>query len=124
MSQNPPRYKRRWRYYRTSGGACPIEKFLDSLSDEDAAEVNAAMKELQEEGTRVAHFIRNDIYEVLSPGKDRTYRILFSEEGKHNHILLALEGFPKKTRKVPNSEIKVAETRLDDWRSRARQLSY
>ena len=124
MSQNPPRYKRRWRYYRTSGGACPIEKFLDSLSDEDAAEVNAAMKEVQEEGTRVAHFIRNDIYEVLSPGKDRTYRILFSEEGKHNHILLALEGFPKKTRKVPNSEIKVAETRLDDWRSRARQLSH
>src|ERR1700680_1496989 len=90
MSQNPPRYKRRWRYYRTSGGACPIEKFLDSLSDEDAAEVNAAMKEVQEEGTRVAHFIRNDIYEVLSPGKDRTYRILFSEEGKQNHILTDL----------------------------------
>ena len=124
MSQNPPRYKRRWRYYRTSGGACPIEKFLDDLSDEDAAEVNAAMKEVQEEGTRVAHFIRNDIYEVLCRGKDRTYRILFSEEGKHNHILLALEGFPKKTRKVPNSEIRIAETRLDDWRLRARQLSH
>lgn len=124
MSQNPPRYKRRWRYYRTSGGACPIEKFLDGLSDEDAAEVNAAMKEVQEEETRVAHFIRNDIYEVLSRCKDRTYRILFSEEGKHNHILLALEGFPKRTRKVPDSEIRLAETRLDDWRSRARQLSH
>jgi phage-related protein len=123
MSQNPQRYKRRWRFYRTSTRARPVEKFLDELSDEDVAAVIAAMKEVQKEGTRVAHFIRNDIYEVISQGKDRTYRILFSEEGKHNHILLALEGFPKKTRKVPNAEIKLAETRLEDWRLRARQLS-
>lgn len=78
------------------------------------------MKEVRDEGTRVAHFIRNDIYEVLSPGKDRTYRILFTQEGKHDHILLALEGFPKKTTKVPDSEIRLAETRLADWRLRAR----
>jgi len=125
MSQNPnpQRYKRRWRFYRTSTGSCPVERFLDELSDEDAAAVNAAMKEVQEEGTRVAHYIRNDIYEVRSRGKDRIYRILFSEEGKHNHILLALEGFPKKTQKIPDSEIKLAEKRLEDWRSRARQLS-
>ena len=123
MSQNPQRYKRRWRLYRTSTGACPVQKFLDELSDEDTAAVIAAMKEVQEEGTRVAHFIRNDIYEVRSRGKDRIYRILFSEEGKHNHILLALEGFPKKTRKVPDSEIKLAEARLEDWRSRDRELS-
>jgi phage-related protein len=119
MSQNPLHHKRRWRYYRTSGGACPVEKFLDDLSDEDAVAVNAAMKEVREEGTRVAHFIRNEIYEVRSPGKDRTYRILFSQEGKHNNILLALEGFPKKTTKVPDAEIRLAETRLADWRSRA-----
>lgn len=124
MSQKPPYYKRRWRYYRTSAGACPLEKFLDDLSDADAAVVNAAMKEVQEEGTRVAHFIRNEIYEVRAPGKDRTYRILFSQEGKHNHILLALEGFPKKTPKVPDSEIRLAETRLADWRSRAQQPSH
>src|SRR5712692_3455702 len=64
MPQKPPRYKQRWRYYRTSGGMCPIEKFLDDLSEADAAAVLAAMKEVQEEGTRVAHFIRNEIYEV------------------------------------------------------------
>ena len=121
MSQKPPRYKRRWRYYRNSGGTCPIEKFLDDLSEADAAAVLAAMKEVQEEGTRVAHFIRNEIYEVRSRGKDRIYRILFSQEGKHDHILLALEGFPKKTEKVPDSEIRLAETRLADWRLRGQQ---
>src|SRR5579863_6097125 len=111
MSQELSHYKRRWRYYRTSGGTCPIEKFLDDLSEADAGAVLAAMKEVREEGTRVAHFIRNEIYEVLCPGKDRTYRILFSQEGMHDQILLALEGFPKKTMKVPDSEIRLAEMR-------------
>jgi len=92
MSQNPQRYKRRWRYYQTSTGACPVQKFLDELSDEDEAAVHAAMKDVREEGTKIAHHIRNDIYEVRCSGKDRDYRILFSEEGKHNNILLALEG--------------------------------
>ena len=99
MSQKPSSYKRRWRYYRTSGGACPIEKFLADLSRADAAAVYAAMKEVREEGTRVAHFIRDEIYEVISPGEDRTYRILFSQEGKHDHILLALEAFQRKQQK-------------------------
>jgi phage-related protein len=124
MSQKPPRYKRRWRYYRTSGGACPIEEFLDGLSEADLAAVLAAMKEVQEEGTRVAHFLRNEIYEVRGRGRDRIYRILFSQEGKHEHILLALEGFPKKTEKVPEKEIRRAERRLADWRSRGQQASH
>ena len=124
MSQKPPHHKRRWRYYRNSRGGCPVEKFLDDLSREDAAAVYAAMKEVREEGTRVAHFIRNEIYEVRCHGKDRIYRILFSQEGKHENILLALEGFPKKTEKVPESEIRLAETRLADWRSRGKQPSY
>ena len=124
MSQKPPRYKRRWRYYRNSGGACPIEKFLDDLSDEDVDAVLASMEDVREEGTRIAHFIRNEIYEVISPGKDRNYRILFSQEGKHEHILLALVGFPKKTKKVPDSEIRLAESRLADWRSRGQQSSH
>lgn len=66
MSENPQRYKRRWRFYRTSTGARPVEKFLDELPDEDVSAVIAAMKEVQTEGTRVAHYIRNDIYEVIS----------------------------------------------------------
>jgi phage-related protein len=118
MSQGSTQYKRRWRYYRTSGGTCPVEDFLDGLTEVDAAAVLAAMKEVQEEGTQVTHHLRNEIYEVRARGKDRIYRILFSQEGKHDRILLALEGFPKKTDKVPDHEIELAEKRLADWRSR------
>jgi phage-related protein len=124
MLEEQTPYKRRWRYYRTSGGACPMEKFLDDLSDEDAKAILASMKDVREEGTRIAHFIRNEIYEVISSGKNCAYRVLFSQEGKHENILLALVAFPKKTMKVPNSEIKLAETRLADWRSRSRNSSH
>lgn len=114
-----PHHKRRWRYYRTSAGACPVEDFLDTLTEADAASVLAAMKEVAEEGNKVAHFLRGEIYEVRARGKDRIYRILFAHEGKHDQILLALEGFPKKTDKVPDREVELAEKRLTDWRSRA-----
>lgn len=124
MPQDPSFHKRRWRYYQTSGGACPVEKFLDDLSDEDAKAVLASMKDVRDEGTRIAHYIRNEIYEVISSGKDCAYRVLFSQEGKHENILLALVAFPKKTMKVPDSEIKLAEKRLADWRSRARKLTH
>jgi phage-related protein len=124
MPQDQSLYKRRWRFYRTSGGKCPIEEFLDGLSDEDKAEVAAAMKEVQEERTRVTHHIRNEIYEVIASGRGRQYRILFSQEGKHDHILLALEGFVKKTEKVPEPEIRRAQKRLYDWRSRGQQSSH
>lgn len=123
MPQDKLSYKRRWRYYQTSGGACPVEKFLDDLSDEDAKAVLASMKDVRDEGTRIAHYIRNEIYEVISSGKDCTYRVLFSQEGKRENILLALVAFQKKTMKVPDSEIKLAEKRLADWRSRAQKLS-
>lgn len=118
MAHEPPHAKRRWRYYRTSAGACPVEAFLDGLSEADAAAVLAAMKEVQQEGTRVAHFLRHEIYEVRARGKDRIYRVLFSQEGKHDQVLLALEGFPKKTEQVPDAEIRLAEQRLADWRAR------
>ena len=123
MSQNSQRYKRRWRYYQTSTGACPVQKFIDELSEEDAAAVHAAMKDVQNEGKQIAHHLRNDIYHVLCSSKGREYRILYSEEGKHNNILLALEGLPKKTKKVPNPVIDLAEKRLKDWRSRGQELS-
>ena len=42
----------RWRDYQTSSGRRPVRDFLQSLSDEDAAEVVAAMAEAREVGFR------------------------------------------------------------------------
>ena len=66
----------------------------------------------------VARHLRGDIYEVRAEGGQQTFRVLFSAEGKSGQVLLALEGFSKKTRKTPPALIELAERRLADWRRR------
>jgi phage-related protein len=110
--------KRRWRDYRTGSGRRPIKEFIDGLSDADAAAVVAAMRDVRDSGLAAARHLRGDIYEVRADGDRQTYRILFAPQGRRGHILLALEGFSKKTQKTPPETLRLAERRLADWRRR------
>jgi phage-related protein len=112
--------RRRWRDYRTAAGRRPVKEFVDRLTDADAAEVAAAMHEVVTHGISAAKHLRGDIYEVKADGDRRTFRILFAQEGKHDQVLLALEGFSKKQQKTPLATIELAARRLRDWRSRSR----
>ena len=116
--------KRRWRDYRTAAGRRPIKEFIDRLSDVDAAAVVAAMKDVRETGLVAARHLRGEIYEVRADGDRRTFRILFAPEGQRSQILLALDGFSKKTHKTPPEKIHLAEKRLADWRRRAESRSH
>lgn len=97
-----------------------MKEFLDGLSDEDAAEVAAAMAEIRDVGLSAARHLRGEIYEVRAEGRNVAIRILFAHEGKKGRILLALEGFAKKTQKTPEQLIRLATRRLADWRARGR----
>jgi phage-related protein len=116
----PPsqRVGHRWRDYRSSSGRRPVRQFIDTLADEDAAEVAAAMADVRQQGLRVARHLRGDIYEVRADGPRASVRILFAQEGRKGRVLLALEGFEKKTQKTPDRLIRIAEKRLVEWRSR------
>jgi hypothetical protein len=65
---------RRWRDYETAAGNRPVKKFLDGLSDEDAAAVAAAMKEIRAKGLEAARHLDGDIYEVRADGDRVIYR--------------------------------------------------
>jgi len=110
--------RRRWRDYRTAAGARPVKAFLDKLTDEELAAVVAGMKEIARLGLVVAKHLRGDIYEVRADASTRSFRLLFSAEGKWSQVLLALSGFAKKTQKTPPRELDLAEARLGDWRRR------
>jgi len=110
--------QRRWRDYRTAAGKRPVREFLVGLSDADAAAVLAAMAAVRAQGLRAARHLKGDIYEVRADGERQTFRILFANEGKSGRILLALEGFSKKTQKTPPEKVRLAERRLADWRRR------
>jgi len=116
---------RRWRFYTTSTGRNPVRDFLTDahlpVGDRDG--ILAAMKDVQVNGLEVARHLRGDIYEVRADGRHSTYRVLFATEGRRAQVLLGLSGFSKKTQKTPMVEIVLAERRLRDWRSRARQTS-
>jgi len=112
--------RRRWRYYRTSGGSEPVREYLASLDAEDRDMVRAAMALVAQEGQRSARHLRGDINEVRAARKGRVFRVLFSAEGRHQYVLLALSAFEKKTRRTPPAEIDLAETRLRGWRQRGR----
>jgi len=108
----------RWRDYRTQGGGCPVHDFVESLTDDEAAAVVAAMREVRDRGLSAARHLRGDIYEVRAFAARRGFRILFSKEAKY--ILLSLSAYVKKTAKTPAAEIDLAVERLADWRRRGR----
>lgn len=112
-------HRRRWRDFETATGRRPVKEFIAALSDQDAAAVAAAMKDVAQQGVAVARHLRGDIYEVRADGEHQSFRVLFSVEGQGAHVLLALEAFSKKTQKAPAKMIELAERRLSDWRARA-----
>jgi phage-related protein len=120
MPDEPTESKRRWRFYRTASGNEPVREFLDHLSPADAEDVVVAMKVVALRGVVIARHLRGDIYEVRVTGETQSFRVLFATEGRHSQILLALVGFSKKTQRTPSREIDLADSRLADWRGRAR----
>lgn len=111
----------RWRDYRTAAGGRPVKDFLDGLTDEQAAAVVAAMKDVAGNGLVAARHLRREVYEVRAEAERQTFRVLFAQET--SFILLSLSGFQKKRQRTPPDEIALAETRLADWRRRARRSS-
>lgn len=111
---------RRWRAYATTAGKQPVAEFLAQLSDHDAAQILAAMKDVAEFGNFVARHLDGDIWEVRADGQRVTYRVLFASVGSKGRILLALEAFPKKSQKTPPAKIALAKRRLHDWNGRGK----
>src|SRR6266567_8373688 len=122
MRSGQPQYKRQWRDYDTESGARPIKDFLLALLDEDRAAVLEEMEYVRQHGTSVARHVRKGIYEVRATYDTKAYRILFACEGRFHHVLLALDGFQKKTQQTLPAHIKRAEQRLVDWRRRGKAM--
>ncbi len=120
MSPPVPRRRRRWRDYRTASGRRPVKEALDGLDDRDLASVAAAMRDVRDQGLRVARHLEGDIYEVRADGVGVIYRVLFAPQGSDKHILLSLEAFKKKTQRTPKEKIRLARRRLGDWERRGK----
>ncbi|MGE5417091.1 MAG: type II toxin-antitoxin system RelE/ParE family toxin [Acidobacteriota bacterium] len=97
----------------------PVSEFLDAQNAKARAKILRNLLLLEEFGPDlgfplVSNIGRN-IWELRTVFQGNQYRILFSVvAGK---ILLLLSGFIKKTRKLPDAELKLAEQRLKAYLS-------
>lgn len=108
-------------FYRTASGRCPVEEFLDSLSDKKVEKILWALrlvKTLDPVPKQYFKLLTNTdgIWEVRVQLGSDIFRLLgfFAE----SQLVILTNGFVKKTQKTPQQEITLAETRKKDYFNR------
>jgi phage-related protein len=108
-------------FYRTSGGACPVEEFLDALNAKEAKKVLWVLKVVQELPQVPGQYFKKlegtaDLWEVRANYGGNAFRLLgFREAGRR---VILTNGFAKKTQKTPEREMELAEQRKRDHLNR------
>jgi len=114
----------RWKVilYRGPGGGYPVREFIDELEIKAQSKVQDTIKLLQEFGIRlglphVKKLTGTELWELRVLGSDSIRVLYVAVTGK---TFVLLHGFKKKKDKTPPKEIKVAESRLAELRSRTK----
>ncbi len=109
-------------YYESQTGRFPVEDFIDSLDAKSRAKVARTLDLLEEFGINLgmpfARHLEKQLWELrVRHGKNR-YRIIYFLYTGQTFVLL--HGLTKKTGPVPRADIKIAESRHDDYLSKRR----
>jgi len=104
-------------FYYKSTGKCPVQEYLDSLTPKLRAKTLRTIMLLEEYGTELrmpySENIGNGIFELRSiVGNDITRVLYFFMEG---NTAILTNGFTKKTKKIPASEIEKAKKYRSDY---------
>lgn len=109
-------------YYREAGGAEPVRAFLDDLDDEAAAVVAQQIDRLNLLSDEVPHLpfphtsqVDGELRELRCHYGRQLFRVLYRRSGR---LLVLLHIFPKRTAKIPASEIALAQQRWVDFKAR------
>jgi phage-related protein len=111
-------------FYRTETGKCPVEEYLDSLSDKQAEKVFFVLDIVEKFGIVPSKFLKklesaDDIWEIRIQQGNDIFRLLGFFDGEQ--LVVLNHAFTKKSQKIPPKEIKTAEQRKKDYFSRQRQ---
>ncbi|MEX2607831.1 MAG: type II toxin-antitoxin system RelE/ParE family toxin [Kiritimatiellia bacterium] len=109
-------------FYKTEAGRCPVQEYLDTLTDKQVTKISWVLKLVRETDPVPATYLKklvntDDIWEIkVNAGRD-TFRLLGFFKGREWVILT--NSFQKKTQKTPSKEIKLAERRKKDFLNRS-----
>jgi len=104
-------------FYTTERGDSPIDEFLDELDKKSRAKVEAYLSFLAEQGPNLkrpyADHVRGKIRELRIHYSSNQYRILYFFYLGDRIVLV--HAFSKKTQQLRESDIELAERRMEDW---------
>ena len=108
-------------FYRTTSGRCPVEEFLDSLSDQHAQKVAWVLRLIERLDMVPQQYFKklvgtDDIWEIRAQISGNSYRLLGFFDG--STLLILTTGFSKKQQKTPSREIGLAIQRRKDYLQR------
>ena len=109
---------------RFENGRCPIEDFLESLSNKQVEKVFFVLDLIENIDIVPRKFFKKleateNIWEVRIQHGNNIFRLLGFFDGKK--LVVLNHAFTKKSQKTPKKEIKIAEQRKKDYFSRRRQ---
>ncbi len=110
-------------FYRLKNNECPVENFLESLSNKQVEKVFFVLELIETIDVVPRKFFKkleatDDIWEVRVQYGNNIFRLFGFFVG--NDLIVLNHAFTKKTQKVPNKEIKIAEQRKKDYFSKRR----
>jgi len=102
-------------FFVEDGGRAPVEEFLTSLAVQHRAKLLALIQMLEQEGPNLpfpySSQVRGKLRELRTQqGKDKL-RVLYFGDAKRVFVLL--HGFVKRSAKLPEEEIRLAEARME-----------
>ncbi len=105
-------------FYRTRSGHCPVEEFLDRLSDRDAQKVAWVLRLVEQLEMVPQQYLKKlvetkGLWEIRVQVGGNSYRFLGFFDGPV--MLILTGGFAKKQQKTPPREIELAHQRRDDY---------
>jgi phage-related protein len=110
-----PRKKITVVFFVTEAGAEPVREWVRSLSWTDQKLIGDEIRTVEYGwpiGMPVCRALGDRLYEVRISLKDRIARVLFTIDADR---MVLLNGFIKKSQATPDSELKLARTRLQAW---------
>jgi phage-related protein len=110
-------------FYKTDKGKCPVEEYLDSLSNKHVEKVFFVLDLVERMPIVPRNYFKklestNEIWEVRVNFGNNIFRLLGFWDGPG--LVILNHAFTKKTQKIPQKEIKTAENRKDDYFSKRR----
>jgi len=109
---------RKIKFYRLKTGKCPVEEFFDSLTNKQFEKIAFVLDLIEQIDIVPRKYFKklkntDDIWEVRVQQGNNIFRILgFFEE---KDLLVVNHAFTKKSQKIPQKEIAVAEKRKREY---------